>query len=60
MLQLADWLKEWAAGKVTSDVRFKHVTFIISDAFEPGEGEHKVRLNSMFRMFERKTRSCDA
>lgn len=46
MLQLADWLKEWAAGKVTSDARFKHVTFIISDAFEPGEGEHKVRLSS--------------
>jgi 5'-3' exonuclease len=47
MMQLADWLKEWAAGKVTSDVCYRHVTFIISDAFEPGEGEHKVRLNSM-------------
>jgi hypothetical protein len=43
MLQLADWLKEWAAGKVTGDARFKHVTFIVSDASEPGEGEHKVR-----------------
>lgn len=42
MLQLADWLKEWAAGKVTADARFRHVTFIISDASEPGEGEHKV------------------
>lgn len=43
MLQLADWLKEWAASKVTGDARFKHVTFILSDASEPGEGEHKVR-----------------
>jgi 5'-3' exonuclease len=47
MMQLADWLKEWAAGKVTSDVCYRHVTFIISDAFEPGEGEHKVRLNDV-------------
>lgn len=42
MLQLADWLREWAADKVASDGRFKHCSFIISDAFEPGEGEHKV------------------
>jgi len=42
MLQLADWLRDWAADKVTSDSRFKHCSFIISDASEPGEGEHKV------------------
>ena len=43
MLQLADWLREWAVSKVTSDPRFRHTSFIISDASEPGEGEHKVR-----------------
>ena len=42
MLHLAAWLREWAADKVTKDARFKHCTFIISDASEPGEGEHKV------------------
>lgn len=44
MLQLADWLRDWAADKVTSDSRFKHCSFIISDASEPGEGEHKVNM----------------
>lgn len=43
MLQLADWLKAWAASKVTGDTCFKHVAFVVSDASEPGEGEHKVR-----------------
>jgi 5'-3' exonuclease len=43
MLQLAAWLRQWAADKVGSDARFAATTFIVSDAFEPGEGEHKVR-----------------
>jgi 5'-3' exoribonuclease 2 len=43
MLQLADWLRDWAADKVATDPRFKHTAIIISDASEPGEGEHKVR-----------------
>lgn len=42
MLQLSAWLSEWAAGIVGRDSRFRNTTFIISDASEPGEGEHKV------------------
>jgi hypothetical protein len=42
MLQLSAWLQEWAAGIVARDSRFRNTTFIISDASEPGEGEHKV------------------
>jgi 5'-3' exonuclease len=43
MVQLAAWLRQWAVERVASDPRFAGTTFIISDAFEPGEGEHKVR-----------------
>ncbi|WIA19878.1 hypothetical protein OEZ85_005778 [Tetradesmus obliquus] len=42
MTELAQWLRQWAADKAANDPRFKHTTFIISDASEPGEGEHKV------------------
>ncbi|KAF6261699.1 XRN 5'-3' exonuclease N-terminus-domain-containing protein [Scenedesmus sp. NREL 46B-D3] len=42
MNELAQWLRDWAADKAASDPRFKHTAFIISDASEPGEGEHKV------------------
>ncbi|WIA40164.1 hypothetical protein OEZ86_013561 [Tetradesmus obliquus] len=42
MTEVAQWLRQWAADKAANDPRFKHTTFIISDASEPGEGEHKV------------------
>eukprot|EP00775_Hariotina_reticulata_P013272 gene13272-13403_t len=42
MLLLAEWLRGWAADKVRQDDRFSHTAFTISDASEPGEGEHKI------------------
>ncbi|KAF8063012.1 ALKBH8 [Scenedesmus sp. PABB004] len=42
MLLLARWLHKWAADKVARDARFASTTFLVSDASEPGEGEHKI------------------
>lgn len=42
MESVATFLRHWARQKVEGgDPRFANVKFVVSDASEPGEGEHK-------------------
>ena len=42
MRKLADFLRAYCARRARSHPRWKHISFLLSDATVPGEGEHKI------------------